>query len=245
MRDKIRALYYPDFWVPAATLKKAILIFDEIHFMDRPSFMFGGGRDGSVGMVGAASPIRPYEQSFSDNGVPLYVQLAPGGPAPDELLEKVEADLSDLNFMTRFQEGLRTSQHFRDLPGAQRELKLRPPRENWGVPLRTSTPPGDLQGGGAATLAPPGGTGVDYNTATEEKEMIKNIFRCSTAVLVFGALLAAMLSAQEPVAPAAQTPPESNVRRAIPWKQFDYTCEGGAKLTVYLRGDMAKIRFQD
>ena len=115
MRDKIRAFYYPDFWVQAPTLKKAILVFDEIHFMDRPSFMFGGGREGSVGMVGAASPIRPYEQSFRDNGVPLYVHEAPGGPPQSELLEKVEADLSDLNFMTRFQEGLRASQHFRDL----------------------------------------------------------------------------------------------------------------------------------
>src|SRR5713226_1363094 len=79
VRDKIRAFYYPDFWVQAPTLKKAILVFDEIHFMDRPSFMFGGGREGSVGMVGAASPIRPYEQSFRDNGVPLYVHEAPGG----------------------------------------------------------------------------------------------------------------------------------------------------------------------
>jgi hypothetical protein len=115
VRDKIRAFYYPDFWVQAPTLKKAILVFEEIHFMDRPSFMFGGGREGSVGMVGAASPIRPYEQSFRDNGVPLYVHEAPGGPPQGELLEKVEADLSDLNFKTRFQECLLASQHFRDL----------------------------------------------------------------------------------------------------------------------------------
>jgi hypothetical protein len=111
MRDKLRALYYPDFWVEATTLKKCILLFDEIHFMDRPSFMF----DGKYGMIGAASPIRQYEQSFRDEGVPLYVHPAPGGIVHGELLETVEADLSDANFMTSFQEGLRASSHFRNL----------------------------------------------------------------------------------------------------------------------------------
>jgi hypothetical protein len=111
MRDKLRALYYPDFWVEAPTLKKSILLFDEIHFMDRPSFMFGG----SFGSVGAASPLRQYEKGFRDGGVPLYVHGAIDGPVEGELLTKVEADLGDLNFMTRFQEGLRVSPHFRNL----------------------------------------------------------------------------------------------------------------------------------
>jgi hypothetical protein len=111
MRDKLRALYYPDFWVEAPTLKKSILLFDEIHFMDRPSFMFGG----SFGSVGAASPLRRYEKAFRDGGVPLYVHGAIDGPVEGELLTKVEADLGDLNFMTRFQEGLRVSPHFRNL----------------------------------------------------------------------------------------------------------------------------------
>src|SRR6266571_953968 len=115
MRDKLRVLYYPDFSVETPTLKKSILLFDEIHFMDRPSFMFGGGREGSVGMVGAQSPIRQYEKSFREAGVPLYVQEAPGGLVPGELLKMVEADLGDLNFMIQFQDGLRSSRHFRDL----------------------------------------------------------------------------------------------------------------------------------
>ncbi len=42
----------------------------------------------------------------------------------------------------------------------------------------------------------------------------------------------------------AQTP-ENNVRKAVPWKQFAYTCEGGKKVTVYLRGDMAKVTYAD
>jgi hypothetical protein len=111
MREKIRAFYYPDFWVEAPTLKKSILLFDEIHFADRPSFFFGG----TYGSVGATSPMRQYEKSFRDEGVPLYVHEASGGPVHGKLLATVEADLSDLNFMTRFQEGLRASLHFRNL----------------------------------------------------------------------------------------------------------------------------------
>ena len=115
MRDTLRALYYPDFWVQGPTIKKSILLFDEIHFMDRPSFMFGSGGHGSIGMVGASSPMRQYEQSFRDEGVPLYVHEAPGGRLPGELLKAVEADLSDTTFMAKFQEGLQSSPHFHGL----------------------------------------------------------------------------------------------------------------------------------
>src|SRR5579864_9322155 len=34
----------------------------------------------------------------------------------------------------------------------------------------------------------------------------------------------------------------NNVRPAIKWKRFDYTCEGGAKITVYLHNATAKVR---
>jgi len=70
---------------------------------------------GNFGSVGAASPLRQYERAFRDGGVPLYVHEAIDGPVWGELLARVEADLGDLNFMTRFQEGLRVSPHFRNL----------------------------------------------------------------------------------------------------------------------------------
>jgi len=111
MREKLRALYYPEFAVELPTLKKCILLFDEIHFMDRPSFTF----DGRFGLLGASSPLRQYEKSFRENGVPLYVHPAPGGLVQGELLKTVEADLSDQQFLARFQEGLRASPHFRNL----------------------------------------------------------------------------------------------------------------------------------
>ncbi len=111
MRDKLRALYYPDFWVNYPTLIKSILLFDEIHFMDRPSHTF----DGKHLTIGMASPIRQHEQWFRDQGVPVYVHEPPSGPVVGELREVAEADISDLNFMIHFQEGLRTSPYFRDL----------------------------------------------------------------------------------------------------------------------------------
>jgi len=46
-------------------------------------------------------------------------------------------------------------------------------------------------------------------------------------------------------APKQASKPASNVRRAIEWKRLDYTCEGEAKLTVYLRNEMVKVSFQN
>jgi len=39
--------------------------------------------------------------------------------------------------------------------------------------------------------------------------------------------------------------PASEMRRAIEWKQFEYTCEGGAKLTVYLHNETVKVGYKD
>ena len=48
------------------------------------------------------------------------------------------------------------------------------------------------------------------------------------------------------LAPAAKqdaTPgPTNNVRPAMKWQRFDYTCEAGAKISVYLRDTTAKVR---
>jgi len=41
------------------------------------------------------------------------------------------------------------------------------------------------------------------------------------------------------------TKPSPTIRPAREWQRFSYTCEGGAKLTVYLHNQSAKLRFQD
>jgi putative lipoprotein len=52
--------------------------------------------------------------------------------------------------------------------------------------------------------------------------------------------------AQEPpTAPAPAAPASPAVKRAIEWKQFHYTCEGGAKLRVYLHNESVKVVSQE
>jgi hypothetical protein len=114
MREPVNVFYYPDMASSDITLKKAILFFDEIHFMDRGSFFFGGGQ-GQVGTIGAASPLRAYEHSFREHGVPLYVHDAKSGPLQQNAMDQVASDINDPGFLSRFQEGLKTSEVFRDL----------------------------------------------------------------------------------------------------------------------------------
>lgn len=78
MRKPINVLYYPNSTIDPTTLKRAILLFDEFHITDNPSFSFGGGGKSNFGMVGSDSPLRQVERSFRDEGVPLYVHSAPG-----------------------------------------------------------------------------------------------------------------------------------------------------------------------
>jgi hypothetical protein len=109
MRDKVSVFYYPSEFPDPATLKKAILLFDELHFIDRPSFMFG-----DVGTVAYPSRLRQVEQSFRDEGVPLYVHSPKDGPVQGEFLEQVRSDINDLAFLKQFQRGLENSIVFRD-----------------------------------------------------------------------------------------------------------------------------------
>jgi hypothetical protein len=99
---------------------KGILLFDELHFMDRPSFTFSNG----FGSIAAESPIRRVETSLRDAGVPIFVHGAPGGRVEGVQLEQVKADVDDPQFLRRFQKGLKTSPSF---------LKLQIPPANYGA----------------------------------------------------------------------------------------------------------------
>jgi uncharacterized lipoprotein YbaY len=61
-----------------------------------------------------------------------------------------------------------------------------------------------------------------------------------TASWLVGLCVAPLLWAQEPAVRAG-----SGAQQAIEWKRFDYTCEGGAKLTAYLHADTVKILFNN
>jgi putative lipoprotein len=54
---------------------------------------------------------------------------------------------------------------------------------------------------------------------------------------------APFLFSQEGEAPPSKA--SKNVKVAMEWKRLDYTCEAGAKLTVYLHNETAKVRFKD
>ena len=76
-------------------------------------------------------------------------------------------------------------------------------------------------------------------------EMKMLAMRCGIAVVALGCLMAGAGVGQEaPAAPAAPAQPHNNVRPAIKWTRSDYACEGGAKLTVNLHGETAKVLYQ-
>jgi hypothetical protein len=109
-RQPVNVFYYPETTASSLTLKKTILFFDEIHFMDRPSFTFD-----NFGSIGMASPLRAYEQSFRENGIPLFVHQPNDGPVWGEFLKQVEADINDDRFLKSFQQGLKNSETFRNI----------------------------------------------------------------------------------------------------------------------------------
>jgi len=67
-----------------------------------------------------------------------------------------------------------------------------------------------------------------------------------TAVVIFLCVdLGRGETAEQPAAAPDRAQEHNNVRPAIRWKQFHYTCENGAEVIVYLHDTTAKVRFQD
>jgi putative lipoprotein len=71
----------------------------------------------------------------------------------------------------------------------------------------------------------------------------------SSSRLMFLGMLAIFVAssvvAQEPATPTPSSKPAPAYKTAIKWKRFDYTCEGDAKLTVYLHDQTVKVRFKE
>jgi predicted RNA-binding protein with EMAP domain len=108
VRESVNVFYYPDAMCDHATLKKAILFFDEIHFMDRPAWTFIFPGKSTFGVIGSDSPLRQWEVELRERGVPLYVHDAPeGGPVDEEFYQKIAADINDRDFLRIFQDGIR------------------------------------------------------------------------------------------------------------------------------------------
>ena len=111
MRQPLKVFYYPRTVPEHVTLTKSILLFDELHFQDAPSHTFA--REGeNFGTIGRQSELRQYEQSFRDNGVPLYVHVPSSGPVPRDIRSAVLADINDPAFLLAFRDGLKSSPAF-------------------------------------------------------------------------------------------------------------------------------------
>jgi uncharacterized lipoprotein YbaY/membrane-bound inhibitor of C-type lysozyme len=64
-------------------------------------------------------------------------------------------------------------------------------------------------------------------------------------LFVFSAAMGVSLLAQDSPAPAATSKQAPAYKTAIKWKRFDYTCEGGQKLVVFMHDQTVKVRFKD
>ena len=85
-------------------------------------------------------------------------------------------------------------------------------------------------------------------TALRQKRILTGLLPLASLGLAVAGIACAHQAPSTPADPAkpAATPgPTNNVRPALKWKRFDYTCEAGAKITVYLRDTTAKVRTSD
>lgn len=89
------------------TLKRLMVIGEELAFMDRPSVTIGGWT-----MIGQSSPLRQFEQAMQDTQPRLTVYVPPVGPISELHEEYVRRDLVNPHFRATFLRGLRTSDEF-------------------------------------------------------------------------------------------------------------------------------------
>jgi len=87
------------------TLKRLLLISDEISFIDRPSVTFKGW-----GTIGSDSPARKIDST--DSPVKLSVYKPPSGPVFELYQPYIEKDIQNNDFVKVFLEGLKQSKKF-------------------------------------------------------------------------------------------------------------------------------------
>jgi putative lipoprotein len=91
----------------------------------------------------------------------------------------------------------------------------------------------------------------------QEMDMSTRWLKRGLALAVCGCVAAMAIAQEQPQAPQTPAKPDApaspqapershnNIRRAIEWKQFEYTCDAGVKVIVSLSGETAKVKFQD
>ena len=108
--NRLRVFFYGNDICSPNLLKQAILLFDDIHFHDRPSFKVG-----ALGTIGKGSRIRPYLYSFARDGVPVIVHKGIKSWPETIYNDSVANEIEDPRFSKIFFEGFKSDENFRNL----------------------------------------------------------------------------------------------------------------------------------
>lgn len=108
--NRLRVFFYGNDICSPNLLKQAILLFDDIHFHDRPSFKVG-----ALGTIGKDSRIRPYLYLFARNGIPVVVHRGIKSWSETIYNDSVANEIEDSRFSKIFFEGFKSDENFRHL----------------------------------------------------------------------------------------------------------------------------------
>lgn len=103
----MKILYSDSTACPLPTLKRLILLADQLAFTDRPSVNFE-----NRGTIGMKSPLRGAIADFAKCGIQLDVYSPPAGAAEDLHLPYINSDIDDLEFRRIILEGFKTDPSF-------------------------------------------------------------------------------------------------------------------------------------
>lgn len=108
--ERLRVIFYGSDICSPLLLKKALLLFDDIHFHDRPGYVFD-----NWGLVGRSSRIRQSAYSFAQDGVPVLVHKPLNNWLGKNLNDTIAMEIEDPRFSEIFFEGFKNEPSFRNL----------------------------------------------------------------------------------------------------------------------------------
>jgi hypothetical protein len=108
--ERLRVIFYGSDICSPLLLKKALLLFDDIHFHDRPGYMFD-----NWGLIGSPSRIRQYAYSFAKDGVPVLIHKPLNKWLGNNLNDTIAMEIEDPRFSKIFFEGFKNEPSFRNL----------------------------------------------------------------------------------------------------------------------------------
>lgn len=99
MEETFNGLFYGKETCDETTFKKALLLYDEINFLDRASFSIRANDGRQAGTIGYSSPMRQFENN-PDFNVKCYSPI--DGAKSPALYDSIEEDLRDKLFIRTF-----------------------------------------------------------------------------------------------------------------------------------------------